>query len=223
MCTRIAAGFRTAVCGLLTALLIISDPGSPAARATPEGAPDFRDRRDVDLSTVYSTSYQEKLERISRHLPENSDERRAVAGIVDKLRTSKSPPLVAVVRGDDIRQAVVASARYVTLKDLPARPLGPDDRSPSKKFWLFVYLGHDSSTPPQWLVHAPTVLGPRVQFTYTRFDSQFWHGSNDATADDSMYLYWVPLGMFEQAEEVKVELVELTKTVKAAYPPRKKN
>ena len=189
----------------------------------PEEPLNFRDVREIELSAIYSTSRQRKLEWIGRHVPEESAERAALESVGEALRKRRSAPWVTVVRGEDIKEAVRATDRFITLKEPPARPVGPDDKSASQKFWLFVYLGHDSSSPPQWLVYPPTVFGTKVRFSYTRFDGWFSHEPGegpDATADDYGYYCWVPLGKFDEADEIKAELVELTKTVKASYPPK---
>jgi hypothetical protein len=132
---------------------------------------------------------------------------------------------VTVVRGEDIKEAVRATARSIQLKDPPVWPVGPDDKSASKKCWLFVHIAHTGSSPPQWLIYPPTVIGTKVRFTYTHFDGWFTPNpgeSREATSDDHAYFYWVPLGAFEDPTAVRAELVELSKMVKAVYPAKHK-
>lgn len=221
-----AACSLVAIPGAAACLVYVATSAHPIAQASEKDEPAFAsDVREVELSAVYSTSGQKKLEPVYRHLAEKSPERKAFESIDDALRESRSPPLLAVVRGDDIKEAVLATARFIRLKEAPARPIGPDDKGASKKHWLFVHIAHTGSSPPQWIVYPPTVFGKRVRFSYTRFDGWFTPDPGEGwtvTADDHAYFYWVPLGVFEETDQVRAELVELSKTVKASYPAKKK-
>jgi hypothetical protein len=180
--------------------------------------------REIDLSAIYSTSYQKKLKHIyERHLPEKSPGGTAFRSINDSLCEARTPPFLAVVRGEDFKEAVLATARFVKLKEPPARPIGPDDKSTSKKCWLFVHIAHASSSGPFWLVYPPTVYGKKVRFSYAHNEGYFSDELIDArSADDHSYFYWVPLGEVADPGEVKAELTELSKTVKASYPAKQK-
>ena len=221
MSRRSTAGFLVAAVAGLTYL---SGPAAgPAARAA-QGEPlSFRDVREIELSAIYSTSPQKKLEDVYHGLKEDSPEWKEPYNVGSVLADAKSPPLVAVVRGENVREAVLATARFVKSKS--SGPVGPDEKSASRKCWLFVYLGHASSTPPEWLIYPPTVFGTRARFSYTRFDGWFTPDPDegwDRTADDHSYLYWVPLGEVADPSKLKAELVELTKTVEASYPAKGK-
>jgi len=211
--------------GAFASLAYLSNsPGLPL-RAAPKADRDRPEVREIELSAIYSTSYQKNLERVYRHLPEDSPERKALESIDDRMRESRSPPLVALVRGEDIKEAVLATARFIGMKEPPARPVGPDEKSASKKHWLFAHIAHTGSSPPQWLIYPPTVFGAKVRFTYTRFDGWFTpegDESTDVSADDHAYFYWVPLGVFEDSDQIRAEMVEFCKSVKASYPAGKR-
>jgi hypothetical protein len=191
--------------------------------AAPKDVPDLPEVREVELSAIYSTSDQKKLEPVHRHLREKSPERKAFESIVEALREIRPPPRLAVVRGEDIKEAVLASARFFKLKQPGDRPVGPDDKSTSRKCWLFVYLGHAQSKPHNWLESPPTVFANRARFMYTTFEG--WHSDRPIgeAVGYGAYLYWVPLGEVADPSELKAELVELTKMVKASYPAKKLN
>jgi len=220
--SRPSAATLVALLGVPAWLGTTSSPVGPGAWAGPKDAPALQEVREIDLTAIYSSSAQKKLERVERHLPENSPELKALAEMNEALRDARTPPLLAVVRGENVKEAVLASARFVKSKPRPARPLGPDDKSTSKKVWLFVHLSHTGSTPPQWLIYPPTVFAHQARFTYTSFEGWFSDWPRESTTDDHAYFYWVPLGTFETPNEVEAELVEFSKTVKSSFPPRAK-
>ena len=189
-------------------------------RAAPKGDPVSSGVREIDLPAIYSTSIQKNLKDVYRSLKEDSPEREALFDIGDSLERAKSPAMLTVVRGEDIREAVLATARFVKATPRPAGPVGPDETSAGKNFWLFVYLGHAHSTPHNWLISPPTVFGTRVRFMYTSFEGWL---SDEPIAEATgyrAYLYWVPLGSVAEPSESKAELVELAKAVRARYPAR---
>jgi hypothetical protein len=219
--SRRSAGFL--VVALAGLNCFFNPPAGPTTRGAPAAPVSFRDVREIELSAVYSTSSQKKLEDVYHGLKEDSPEWKEPYNIGSALADAKSPPLLTVVRGENVREAVVATARFV--KSRPSGPVGPDDKSASKKCWLFVYLGHASSTPPEWLIYSPTIFGTRVRFSYTRFEGWFTPDPDegwDRTADDHSYLYWVPLGEVSDPSELRAELVELVRAVKAIYPAKRK-
>ena len=140
---------------------------TPVTRAAPKGDPVSSGVREIDLPAIYSTSIQKNLKDVYRSLKEDSPEQ---GGTIRHSWKCKISALLTIVRGEDIREAVLATARFVTAKRRPAGPVGPDDKSASKKLWLFVYLGHAHSTPHNWLISPPTVFGTRVRFMYTSFE-----------------------------------------------------
>jgi len=157
--------------------------------------------------------------------PRNRPKSNAFNSLNKTLRERRSPPFLAIVRGENIKEAVLATARFIELKEPPGKPVGPDDKSISKKHWLFVHIAHTGSSPPQWLIYPPTVFGTKVRFTYTRFDGWFTLDPGegwDVTADDHAYFYWVPLGPFEDSDQLRAEMVEFCKLVKASYPAGKR-
>lgn len=203
-------------------LAYLSNSVGVPVRAAPKTDPDFPEVREIELAAIYSTSGQKKLEGVYRHIPEKSPELEAFVSINDMLQEGKSPPRLAVVRGEDIREAVLATGRFLKLKDPPARPVGPDDKSACKKCWLFVYLGHAQAKPHNWLIFPPTVFGTRVRLMYTSFEG--WHSDEPIgeAVGYGAYMYWVALGDVADPSELKAELVELSKTVKGAYPAKSK-
>ncbi len=218
------AAFLTAVTAALVGQAFGPTPARETALGSQKAEPGAPTVREVDLTSIYSTSGQRKLVDVYNTLDERAPEWNEPSNIGEALRRAKSQPMLAVVRGETIKEAVHATARHVRLKKPPEQPVGPDDKSASKKYWLFVYLGSGHSGPLMWRVYPPTVYGAKVQFSYASFTGWFLSDpdeTSEATADDHAYEYWVPLGTFEDPSQLKAELVELTKRVKAAYPAAK--
>lgn len=217
-----AARLVLALLGVAAGLAYLSGPSPRVGRAAPKADPDRAPEvREIQLSAIYSTIGQRKLTRVYDAFDADTPEWDALPEIARILREAKSPPTLAVVRGDSGKEAVLATARHVRLKKSPAEPIGPDDKSTSKKYWLFVYLGSGHSGPLKWRVYPPTVYGAKVQFSYARFDGWFLSEPDEMyeiTGDDRAYEYWVPLGTFEDPSQLKAELVELTKKVTVTYP-----
>lgn len=225
MSRRTSAGALVTILGTFACLTCMMISGQPIALAAPKDDPDFPEVREIDLSTIYTSSDQKKLKLVYGQLDEKSEERKAYDTIGRALSESRSPPGLTVVRGENIKEAILATARFIKLKDPPAGPVGPDDKSTTKKLWLFVHIAHDSSSPPQWLIYPPTVFANKVRFTYTHFDGWFSPDPDEgrsASADEHPYYYWVPLGEVARPTELRAEMVELSKTVKASYPAKKK-
>jgi hypothetical protein len=196
---------RVGIC-VITAGLIFEPPHRPI-RADSEPKP-----KEIKLSDVFSTSIQEGLNDLVGNLAEDSPERRSYSQIRHTLRERKSQPCIAIARGDTIQEAVTAAARWIEAKAPAGEIFGPDAKSKSKEYWLFVYINHTSSTPPMWLIQPPVISGSKVRFTYTRPD-----GNSDQTNDHSPYLYLAPLGEFADPAELEAELVFLEKSVRARF------
>jgi hypothetical protein len=171
--------------------------------------------KEIKLGEIFTTSIQEGMKDLHTSLKEDSPERRHYAQIEEALRKQKSPPCLAVLCGDSVQEAVKAAARWVEAKQPKDEILGPDAASKSKKYWLFVYLNHGSSTPPLWVVPPPTVVGGVVRFAYRKPD-----GESDQTTDFSPYFYLVPLGEFGGSDLPVAELIFLEKHVRAKFPDK---
>lgn len=179
--------------------------------------------KDIPLSSVYTNTNQPKLKSIYSGIfkadsPE-SEARQALEQAMFKRKPKK--PLVAVVRGDTIQQAVLASARLAAMKEFPEAPVGPTDGSTSKKYWVLVHLGIAHSNPPCWLLSRPQQADDRVRVSYTEND--FWpadQGGTGVTLDGIPYLYWIPVDRPGEGAALSVELVSLKKTVEAKFPKK---
>jgi hypothetical protein len=171
--------------------------------------------KEIKLGEIFSTSIQEGMKDLHTSLKEDSPERRHYAQIAETLGEQKSPPCLAVLRGETIREAVTAAARWVAAKQPKDEIFGPDAASKSKRYWLFVYINRTSSEPPMWLIQPPTVTGITVRFSYTKQDEGF-----KRTTDSYPYLYLVPLVELGGSDPPQAELVFLEKHVKATFPGR---
>jgi hypothetical protein len=224
--SRRTSGLFVVLVSAFVYLGFVADSAAPVAQAADKADPDQPPvLREIDLTAIYSTSGQRKLINVQDELDDREPEWNEPYRIGEILGRAKLAPTLAIVRGENIKEAVRATARHVRLKKLPAAPVGPDDKSVSKKCWLFVYLGSGPSSPVQWQVYPPTVYGTKVQFSYYKFYDWFLSDPElvgEATADDHAYEYWVPLGTFDDPGALKAELVELRQKVKAKYPAKKK-
>src|SRR5262245_26156423 len=187
-----------------------------ASQKSETGPPEVK---EIEFAAIYSTSPQKKLKNVRESLGSGSAEEKVLASLETALAAIKSPPVVAVLRGDDIGQAVLAAEHFAKMKSRPTGPVGPDDKASSKKVWLFVYISHTHSSPPRWIIHRPTVYGTGIRLTYTEYDGWFTGpGGDSVSLDLHPFLYWVPLGEYSDPSSLQAELVYLQKTVKASFP-----
>jgi hypothetical protein len=173
--------------------------------------------QEIALSTVYSMSKQDGLRYIPKEYDGEGAERKVITKIEDLLVERKSSPTAFFLRADTFGQAVLATERGLSGKDLPKKPIAPDGKTTSDRIWLFVYLKHDGSEPPQWIVLPPRIYYGEVRFEYRAID--LWPDQTGVvTADSRAYLYWVPMGVQKDADQFAVEIVEWKKAPAVRFP-----
>lgn len=204
---------------LSTALLLLTGP--VAGRASRAADPEFK-IKDIPLSDVYTTRTQPKLKHVRSGIEMDSPEAKALEELFDAVyKRRPKKPFVAVVRGDAIKDAVVASARAAAMKDLPKEPLGPTDGSKSKKYWVLVHLGNSHSGPLRWLLSPPQQAANQVRVCYSENDHWPFDPAGElVTLDSEPYLYWIPVEGPKDGAELSVELVCLKKTMEAVFPKK---
>jgi hypothetical protein len=220
--SRLPAALLAAFAVVLAWQLFATNPAHQTALARQKAEPGAIEVKEIALSKIYSTSFQAKLKDVREPLADDAPGMKALRAQEDTLMAAKSPPLIGIVRGENIKDAVIASGRLVQMKKAPKDTVGPDPTSTSKMHWLFVYLGATSSTPV-WSVYPVQVAENRFRLSYSLFD--YWpyaEEGNVLNADFHPYLYWVPLGEPKDPSSLQAELVELTRMVKASYPARQK-
>jgi hypothetical protein len=210
------------VAGVLGWEIFMMTSAHQTALACPKAEPGAIEVKEIELSKIYSTSAQTKLKDVRESVPDDSTGRKSLRALEDSLMANKSPPLVGIVRGDSIAEAVIASGRLVGMKKPPKSAVGPDDRSTSSQHWLFVYVGAKHSSPPHWVVGPVQVFGGRIRFSYSVDD--FWPFDavgQMVSLDFLAYLYWVPLGELKDPSKADAELVLIQKSLKATFPTKK--
>lgn len=157
------------VCVLVGALCAYTvgaaNPKDKAAPPKKDVEPAVLDVKEIELSKIYSTSGQTKLRDVREPLPDDGAGRKALRALEDTLMTSKSEPLIGIVRGESISEAVIASSRLVGMKKPPKNAVGPNEKSTSSKHWLFVYIGAKHSSPSHWVVYPVQFAGKRIRFS----------------------------------------------------------
>jgi hypothetical protein len=175
--------------------------------------------QQIELSSIYSTSGQEGLTSLYKKFDGDSKEGETIYKVGAKLSSRHSPPGAFFLRANDISEAIAVTMRGVESKDLPKKPLTLDGSKPADKVWLFVYLQHDGSHPPQWEISPPRQYVGDVRFEYRAYD--MWPRRTDSrTADSNPYMYWVPLGEFKGLGELTVELVEWKRSITGSFPKK---
>jgi hypothetical protein len=74
MSRLITAGALSVTVCLIAGLAYVSDSASSNAQAAPKDAPASPEVREIELSTIYSTSGQKKLINVQEHLDDRGPE-----------------------------------------------------------------------------------------------------------------------------------------------------
>lgn len=166
--------------------------------------------RTIPLSAIYTTTSQEELKPVQKHLDEPY--RRTLGEINGFCRTGASN--VFLVRANGLNHAIEATYGVLVGRRSAETPAAPDNGLKHQQLWVVVYLGITGSCPPKWLIRSVDTDGDRVRVNFADADVEVWNrkdGSKPIRSKDNLhYFYWVPLAIHDKGVRV-IELFEVDK------------
>lgn len=181
---RLAAAFWLAGVASLVGLWATSSRGGQEPRKPIE----------VPLEAIYSTSQQKGVNFANAAHSLQADGTKKYVQTYGKvlgeilLKHQSGASNIFLARGDSIAEAISAAREVLVGGSGASEPAQDAVGSKSDKYWLVVYFGAASSTPPVWIVDSAQRDGIRIRLTYAVPEI-------GAQADDrEPYLVWVPFG-----------------------------
>jgi hypothetical protein len=175
---------RDLLFGLSGSALAIAAAGHQgASRSTAEEKP--KDAVRIPLERVYTTSAQKNLTRPEFVRDEKADK------LYERVRKEVAKTGLTnlfLAGADDLRAALMATDLAFSAAYPGDKPVQEVGSTPAKQYWLVVYLGLSGSEPPRWYLNSVRVQSELIRFHYVNGERE------ERTADECVYLYWVPLG-----------------------------
>jgi hypothetical protein len=137
--------------------------------------------KQVPLASVYASSSQDGTLSFPANLNPSLEALR-------KSLSGAGSSNVFLVRGVTIEKAVVAADKVLS-GYAKADPLLLTMKDKDESYWMFVYLGWASSSPPSYTVKGVAAKGSVVRFAYEKNNN----AGRIQTADVFQYFYFVPV------------------------------